>query len=136
MRSLDQLGTRENDGLSVDQSGTMDHYEQNWRETCKENQANQISVDLALDQSYEGLQRYAETELKGERLQFDRLIDDFPLECSGQANSQGLSRQRIVQAQEPNGARFFPNPPRRRGGETTQGRVSRDATAFTIRAQT
>jgi len=46
---------------------------------------------------------------------------------------QGLSRPRKVQAPEP---RFCPNRPRRRGGGTAQGRVSRDAAASTIHAHT
>ena len=46
---------------------------------------------------------------------------------------QGLSRPRKMQAPEP---RFCLNPPRRRGGGTAQGRISRDAAASTIRAHT
>jgi len=35
IQPLDQSGMRRNDGLSIDQSGTIHVYDQNWRETCK-----------------------------------------------------------------------------------------------------
>jgi hypothetical protein len=59
IQSHDPSETWANDGLSIDQSGTIHDHVQNWRETRKKTQPIKYQlISLSLDQSYEVLQRY------------------------------------------------------------------------------
>jgi len=71
--------------------------------------------------------------LRGKDSNSTRQLDRQPKTPRHRQMGQGLSRPRKVQAPE---LRFCPNPPLRHGGGTAQGRISRDAAASTIRANT
>jgi hypothetical protein len=48
IQPLDRSGTLANDGLSIDQSGTIHDHAQIWRETCKESGLPKLSELLSL----------------------------------------------------------------------------------------